>query len=60
MRYDEYIAQGYPIGSGVIERACRNLVKDRMELTGMRWVIEGAEAVLQMRSVDVNGLWKKF
>jgi len=60
MRYDEYLAQGYPIGSGVIEGACRNLVKDRMELTGMRWVIEGAEAVLQMRSVDVNGLWKKF
>jgi hypothetical protein len=60
MRYDEYLAQGYPIGSGVIEGACRNLVKDRMEMTGMRWCIEGAEAVLQMRSVDVNGLWKKF
>jgi hypothetical protein len=60
MRYDEYLAQGYPIGSGVIEGACRNLVKDRMEMTGMRWGIKGAEAVLRMRSVDVNGLWKKF
>jgi hypothetical protein len=60
MKYDEYLAQGYPIGSGVIEGACRNLVKDRMEMTGMRWSIKGAEAVLQMRSVDVNGLWKKF
>ena len=60
MRYDEYLAQGYPIGSGVIEGACRNLVKDRMEMTGMRWCIKGAEAVLQMRSVDVNGLWKEF
>jgi hypothetical protein len=60
MKYDEYLAQGYPIGSGVIEGACRNLVKDRMELTGMRWCIEGAEAVLQMRSVDINGLWEKF
>ncbi len=60
MRYDEYLAQGYPIGSGVIEGACRNLVKDRMEMTGMRWGIKGAEAVLRMRSVDINGLWKKF
>lgn len=60
MRYDEYLAQGYPIGSGVIEGACRNLVKDRMEMTGMRWCIKGAEAVLQMRSVDVNGMWKEF
>ena len=60
MRYDEYLAQGYPIGSGVVEGACRNLVKDRMEMTGMRWCITGAEAVLQMRSVDVNGMWMKF
>jgi len=37
MRYDEYLANGYPIGSGVAEGACRHLVKDRMELTGMRW-----------------------
>lgn len=60
MKYDEYLAQGYPIGSGVIEGACRNLVKDRMEMTGMRWCIKGAEAVLQMRSVDVNGMWEEF
>jgi len=37
MRYDEYLAGGYPIASGVIEGACRHLVKDRMERTGMRW-----------------------
>ena len=37
MRYDEYLAAGYPIASGVIEGACRHLVKDRMERTGMRW-----------------------
>jgi hypothetical protein len=60
MQYDAYLAKGYPIGSGVVEGACRNLVKDRMELAGMRWTIDGAEAVLQMRSVDVNGLWEKF
>ena len=37
MRYDYYLSQGYPIGSGVVEGVCRNLVKDRMELVGMRW-----------------------
>ena len=37
MHYDEYLAKGYPIGSGVVEGACRHFVKDRMELTGMRW-----------------------
>ena len=39
MRYDEYLAAGYPIGSGVAEGACRHLVKDRMEQTGMRWTV---------------------
>ena len=38
MKYDEYLAAGYPIGSGVVEGACRHLVKDRMERTGMRWL----------------------
>ena len=41
MKYDEYLAAGYPIGSGVVEGACRHLVKDRMEQTGMRWRIAG-------------------
>ena len=42
MKYDEYLAAGYPIGSGVVEGACRHLVKDRMERTGMRWLPSGA------------------
>jgi hypothetical protein len=37
MHYDEYLARGYPIGSGIAEGACRNLVKDRMDGTGMHW-----------------------
>ena len=41
MKYDEYLAAGYPIGSGVVEGACRHLVKDRMERTGMRWTPSG-------------------
>jgi hypothetical protein len=60
MRYDEYLARGYPIGSGVIEGACRHLVRDRMECTGMRWSIEGAQAVLDLRAVEINGDWTSF
>lgn len=56
MRYDIYLKRGYPIGSGVVEGACKNLVKDRMEQCGMRWTIAGAEAVLKMRSIQINGM----
>jgi len=60
MRYDEYLAAGYPIGSGVAEGACRHLVKDRMERTGMRWTVEGAQAILDLRSTYLNGDWASF
>ena len=60
MRYDEYIAAGYPIGSGAVESACRHLVKDRMEGSGMRWTVPGAEAVLKLRAVYLNGDWDPF
>ena len=57
MKYDEYLKNGYPIASGVIEGACRHLVKDRMDQTGMRWHIEGAQAMLHTRSAFLNGEW---
>ena len=60
MRYNEYLKQGYPIGSGVVEGACRHLVKDRMELTGMRWRVPGAQAILKLRAVSLNGDWEQF
>jgi hypothetical protein len=60
MRYDEYLAAGYPIASGVIEGACRHFVKDRMERSGMRWTIEKAQAMLDVRSTYVNGDWEAF
>lgn len=60
MRYDVYLSQGYPIGSGVVEGACRHVVKDRMEGTGMRWCIPGAQAVLNLRAVYLNGDWDGF
>src|SRR5436309_12385410 len=50
MRYDEDLAAGYPIGSGVVEGACRHLVKDRLERTGMRWLTSGAQAMLDLRA----------
>lgn len=60
MRYDEYLAKGYPIGSGVAEGTCRNLVKDRMELTGMRWERRGAQSMIYLRALYLNGEWKAF
>jgi len=60
MKYDKYLAKGYPIGSGVIEGTCRSFVKDRMELAGMRWSEIGAEAMLELRSIKVNGRWDEF
>lgn len=60
MRYDEYLAAGYPIASGAVEGACRHLVKDRMERAGMHWVVDGAQAMLDVRSVYVSGLWDEY
>lgn len=60
MRYDKFMAMGLPIGSGVIEGTCKNLINDRMERSGMRWSPEGAEAVLQLRSVHLCDLWHDF
>jgi hypothetical protein len=64
MKYDQYLSQGYPIGSGVVESACSHVVKDRMEITGARWGICGAEAILKLRSVvkskDWDDYWKFY
>jgi hypothetical protein len=55
LNYASYLAKGYPIATGVIEGACRHLVKDRMEITGARWGLEGGEAVLKLRALGING-----
>jgi hypothetical protein len=60
MRYDEYLWRGHPIASGVIEGACRHLIKDRMERAGMHWTPEGAQAMLDLRSVWIGGQWPGF
>jgi len=60
MKYDTYLSAGYPIGSGVVEGACRHVVKDRMEQTGMHWRIPGAQSILHLRALYLNGDWETF
>lgn len=60
MKYDEYLVKGYPVGSGVVEGACRHLVKDRLERTGMRWRPDGAQAMLDLRATYLNEEWESF
>jgi hypothetical protein len=55
MDYPRALAQGWPIATGVIEGACRHLVQDRMGITGARWGLEGAQAMLWLRAVAAGG-----
>jgi hypothetical protein len=55
LQYDQALEQGLPIATGVIEGACRHLVKDRMDITGARWGLAQAEAILKLRSLKVSG-----
>jgi hypothetical protein len=55
LRYGRAIADGLPIATGVVEGACRYLVRDRMDRTGARWSVAGAEAVLKLRALRTNG-----
>jgi len=60
MEHKRYLENGWPIATGVIEGACRHLVKDRCETSGMRWCREGAEQILGLRSVWTNGDWDAY
>jgi hypothetical protein len=60
MDYPTYLANGWPIASGVIEGACRHFVKDRCELSGMRWNQVGAENLLRLRAVAENDDWDAY
>jgi hypothetical protein len=53
--YATALARGWPIATGIIEGACRHIVKDRMDITGARWGLEGAEAVLKLRALTASG-----
>jgi hypothetical protein len=62
LRYDVALAAGFPIATGVIEGACRHLVNDRLGITGARWGLAGAEAMLRLRALrasgDFDGYWR--
>ena len=53
--YPTALAGGWPIATGIIEGACRHIVKDRFDVTGARWSLNGAEAILKLRVVRSNG-----
>jgi hypothetical protein len=55
MRYDKALANGWPIATGMIEGACRFVIEDRFGITGARWSLDGAEIILKLRAVVVNG-----
>jgi hypothetical protein len=55
LRYDQALAAGWPIATGIIEGACRHIIKDRMDLTGARWSLTGAETILRLRTLISNG-----
>jgi hypothetical protein len=62
LRYDQYLNAGLPIATGIIEGACRHLIQDRMDITGARWSLKGAEAILRLRSLrsskDFDDYWR--
>lgn len=55
LQYDAYLSEGYPIGTGVIEGACRHLINDRFNITGARWRLACSEALLKLRSLKSSG-----
>jgi len=55
MKYDEALANGWPIATGLIEGSCRYVIEDRFGITGARWSPDGAEDILKIRAVVVNG-----
>ena len=58
MKYDEYLLAGLPIATGFIEGACRHVIKDRLERTGMRWTRQGAQTMLTLRCIEASKLWE--
>lgn len=60
LRYDRALEDGWPIATGIVEGACRYLIKDRMDITGARWSIAGAEAVLRFRALRSSGDFERY
>jgi hypothetical protein len=60
LQYHLYLKEGFPIATGIIEGACRHLIKDRMDVTGARWSLEGAEAIVKLRSLRSSGDFENY
>jgi len=60
LNYRAALIQGWPIATGIIEGACRHLVKDRFDITGARWGLAGAEAILKLRAIIANGDFDEY
>ena len=60
LKSDDYLKAGFPIATGVIEGACRHLIKDRMDMSGARWTMRRAEAVLGLGSLYITGYWHEY
>lgn len=60
MDYKYFLGKGYPISSALVESACGHLVKERMEQSGMRWSSVGAQNILDLRAVKINGDLEDF
>jgi len=60
MQYADYAKKGWPIGSGVIEAACKSVVKQRMCRSGQRWSIKGGQAILNLRAIVKSDRWEGF
>ncbi|CDN14019.1 hypothetical protein RintRC_3295 [Richelia intracellularis] len=60
LKYDDYLKAGLPMATGVIQGACRHVIKDRMDITGARWTMRGAEAVLPLGSLYISGDWDEY
>jgi hypothetical protein len=60
LKYDEGLAAGFPIASGVIEGACRHLINDRLDITGARWSLQGAESILKLQSLKSSGDFEDY
>jgi hypothetical protein len=58
--YATALSKGWPIATGIIEGACRHIVKDRMDITGARWGLEGAEAILKLRALIASGDFEDY
>jgi hypothetical protein len=60
VNYGEVLSSGFPIASGVIEGACRHLINDRVDITGARWSLQGAESILKLRSIKSSGDFERY